>query len=86
MLRLPKRGQQRGEFVLAQRKVRHSGVLPNGIAAGFRDVACHARNLWVTLFQMLLCACVRAEVAAPLANQLCRPLAQKPMPYITLGV
>ena len=55
-------------------------------AAAFRDVACHARNLRVALFQMLLCACVRAEVAAPLANQLCRPLAQKPMPYITLGV
>ena len=81
MLRLPKRGQQRGEFVLAQRKVRHSGVLPNRIAA-----ACHARNLWVALFQMLLGAGVRAEIAAPLANQLCRPFAQKPMPYVTLGV
>ena len=83
---LPKRGQQRGEFVLAQRKVRHSGMLPNGIAAAFRDVACHARNLRVALFQMLLGAGVRAEIAAPLANQLCRPFAQKPMPYVTLGV
>ena len=27
---------------------------------------------------MLLCACVRAEVTAAFANQLCRPLAQKP--------
>jgi len=86
MLRLPKRGQQRGEFVLAQRKVRHSGMLPNGIAAAFRDVACHARNLRVALFQMLLGAGMCAEVAAPLANQLCRPFAQKPMPYVTLGV